>query len=135
MSQSNLANVYRNLGRYAEAAGLLENALASAIKNFGKGHPSVAVRQSNLGMVHLETKEYEKAISLFQDAYDLYARLLGEEHPNTQTIGRNLQYAKRIARNQKNNLVSTDSGNKKKGCGFGVFLAVGFCFFLGWLMC
>jgi hypothetical protein len=46
--QNNLALVLKDLGDYNGAKGLLEKALISAEKNFGKEHPTTAVSYSNL---------------------------------------------------------------------------------------
>ncbi|GAB4492566.1 MAG: hypothetical protein OHK0019_14740 [Saprospiraceae bacterium] len=83
--KNNLGIVYRDLGDYERARDLLEAALASNLKNFGKEHPNVARSQINLGAVFLKTGKKEKAKALFQQAYDLFKKRLGEQHPNTQT--------------------------------------------------
>ncbi|MEL7120718.1 MAG: tetratricopeptide repeat protein, partial [Bacteroidota bacterium] len=88
--QSNLALVYQDLGRYAEAAGLLEEALASDAQNFGSAHPTVAIRQSNLALVYKDLSRYAEAIPLLFSALQLFTDVLGENHPNVDTVGGNL---------------------------------------------
>ena len=68
ISSSNLAVVYQALGRYEEAAGLLEAALASDQKNFGPDHPSVARTRNNLALVYQALGRYEEAAGLLEAA-------------------------------------------------------------------
>ena len=81
--QSNLAMVYKELGKYEAAAALLKIALKSDLKNFSADHPTVAVRQNNLAIVYYETGQKAEAKTLWQAAYQNYLKNLGETHPNT----------------------------------------------------
>ena len=83
MSQSNLANVYSNLGRYEQAAQLLETAIQSILKNFGNDHPNVAVSQNNLALVYYYVDRKAEAKALWGEAYQNFLKNLGAEHPHT----------------------------------------------------
>jgi len=83
--KNNLAKIYRNLGDSIKARELLESALASDIRNFEKGHPTVAVDQSNLASVYRDWGEYEKARKLLESALESDIRNFGEGHPNVAT--------------------------------------------------
>jgi len=88
--QGMLGQVYRNLGRYSEAAELLEAALASARKNFGEAHPTVATRQSNLANVYLNLGRYSEAAELLEAALASDRKNFGEAHPTVATSQSNL---------------------------------------------
>ena len=88
--QSNLAVVYRNLGRYEEAAGLLEKALASDQASLGEAHVRVARRQSNLALVYRYLRRYEEAAGLLEKALTSAQSNFGAAHPSVATIQSNL---------------------------------------------
>jgi len=88
--QSNLAIVYRYLGEYARARDLLEAALASAVKNFGPEHPSVATSQSNLALVYSNLGEYAQASNLLEAALASDLKNFAPEHPNIAVSQSNL---------------------------------------------
>jgi len=79
--QNTLAVVYRELERYGEAAILLEQALISGEKSFGKEHPSVATRQSNLAVVYQDLGRYAEAAALLEQALSSDEKIWGKEHP------------------------------------------------------
>ena len=85
-----LALVYQDLGRYEEAADLLEKALAAYIAHFGDGHPNVARSQSNLALVYQALGRYEEAAELFEKAIAADIAHFGEGHPNVATRQSNL---------------------------------------------
>jgi len=60
--KNKLGSVYQDLGEYEKAHDLLEEALQSALENFGNKHPTVAVMQSNLATVYRDLGEYEKVL-------------------------------------------------------------------------
>ncbi len=74
------------LGRYAEAVELLESALKSDLKNFGKDHPNVAIRQLNLAAVYIKTDRKPEAKALLQAAYQNFLQNFGQTHPHTINI-------------------------------------------------
>jgi tetratricopeptide (TPR) repeat protein len=87
---NNLANVYKYLGRYEEAATLLEIALQAAKNNFGENHPTVATRQSNLANVYGDLGRYEEAATLLEIALQSDLNNFGENHPTVATRQSNL---------------------------------------------
>ncbi|MBK8428199.1 MAG: tetratricopeptide repeat protein [Lewinellaceae bacterium] len=81
-----MALVYRDLGRHAEAAELLESALKSDLNNFGKDHPNVAIRQLNLAAVYIESDRKPEARVFLQAAYQNLLKNFGPAHPDTINI-------------------------------------------------
>ncbi|MEL6837142.1 MAG: tetratricopeptide repeat protein [Bacteroidota bacterium] len=88
--QNNSALVYKNLGRYAEAAELLEKALQADLNHFGKDHPNIAVRQSNLATVYGDLGRYNEAAELFQQALEFDLTNFGPTHPTVALRQSNL---------------------------------------------
>jgi len=84
--QNELALVLCDLGDYEGAKGLLEKAVASYEKNFGKAHPTTAVRYSNLAMVLQALGDYEGAIKFSEKSVEIFKRYLPENHPNIKTV-------------------------------------------------
>lgn len=83
---NNLALVYKALGRFDEAARLLEQALKSAMNNFGELHPTVAVRQVNLAVVYYSLGRRDDTKRLLDRALSTFTSSLGENHPKTKTV-------------------------------------------------
>jgi tetratricopeptide (TPR) repeat protein len=88
--KSNLAGVYQVLGRYEEAAKLLEGALASDQELFGEKHPATARSKSNLALVYKELGRYEEAAKLLEGVLASDQELFGEKHPATARSKSNL---------------------------------------------
>ncbi|MCB0634152.1 MAG: ATP-binding protein, partial [Lewinella sp.] len=88
--QSNLALIYKDLGRYEPAAELMEKALDSALSNFGEMHPEISNRQSNLAMIYRDLRRYESAAELMGKALDSDLVNFGETHPFTAIRQSNL---------------------------------------------
>ena len=88
--KNNLALVYKDLGRYEEAAGLLEAALASDQKNFGPDHPEVAIKSSNLATVYKDLGRYEEAAGLLEAALASDQKNFGPDHPTVAIRSSNL---------------------------------------------
>lgn len=80
--QSNLANVYRELGEYNKARDLLENAIATEIIKNGEPQPSVAIHQATLAEVYRLLGEYKKARDLLEKSLVTYTANFGKQHPN-----------------------------------------------------
>jgi len=87
---SNLAAVYRDLGRYVQAADLFEKALKSDIKNFGENHPTIAINQSNIATVYRDLGRYDQAADLFEKALKSDIKNFGENHPTVAICQSNL---------------------------------------------
>src|SRR6266446_2462747 len=60
----NLAIVYADQGKYADAEGLHKRALAICEKVLGKGHPNVADTLNNLAIVYAAQGKYADAEGL-----------------------------------------------------------------------
>lgn len=72
--------VYLELGKYPEAGGYFERALARDIETHGQEHPNVAIRLSNLGLALYELGEYQQTIKNFEKALAIDKKAYGEEH-------------------------------------------------------
>jgi tetratricopeptide (TPR) repeat protein len=88
--KSNLAGVYKDLGRYEEAAKLLEGALAYDQEHFGDEHPATAARKSNLAVVYQDLGRYEEAAKLLEGVLAYDQEHFGEKHPSTARSKSNL---------------------------------------------
>jgi tetratricopeptide (TPR) repeat protein len=77
----NLASMYLNQERYAEAEPLLEKALKLRTNLFGEEHLSVAESLSSLAGMYLVNGRYAEAESLYLQVRDLNKKFLNEEHP------------------------------------------------------
>jgi len=87
---SRLALVYQDLGKYDQAAKLLEKALKSAIKNFSEDHPNIARSQSNLALVYQDLGKYDQAAELLEKALKSDIKNFSEDHPNVAMHQSNL---------------------------------------------
>jgi len=81
--QSHTGLILQDLGDYQEAKKLLEAALISDKKNFGKDHPTTAVRYSNLALVLKDLGDYQGAKKLLEAAMTSDEKNFGKDHPNT----------------------------------------------------
>jgi tetratricopeptide (TPR) repeat protein len=78
---SKLATVYGALGRYEEAAQLLEKQLESSLKSLGETHPNIAARQADLAQAYGALGRYEEALSLSEKALAMGLARFGEGDP------------------------------------------------------
>jgi tetratricopeptide (TPR) repeat protein len=85
-----LGNLARTQGRFADARGLLERALAIQERVYGASHPHVADSLNNLGIVHRVEGNLEAAKALFDRALSVRVAALGPEHPEVATSHNNL---------------------------------------------
>ena len=81
-SLNNLANVYQEQGKYAEAEDLNQRALAITEKALGSNHPDVAQSFHNLAMVYDFQGKYAEAAELYQRAFAIWEKALGSSHPD-----------------------------------------------------
>ncbi|NOQ26975.1 MAG: tetratricopeptide repeat protein [Bacteroidales bacterium] len=88
--QNNLAVVLKDLGDYNGAKALLEKAIISTEKNFGKEHPTTVVRYSNLATVLQDLGDYNGAKALLERALISAEKNFGKEHPTTAVRYSNL---------------------------------------------
>ena len=87
---SNLAELYRDTGRHAEAEPLLVRALAITEKALGPDHPATANRLNNLVGLYWDTGRLAEAEPLFERALAILEKLLPTDHPNVATVRGNL---------------------------------------------
>jgi tetratricopeptide (TPR) repeat protein len=90
MSLNNLANLYNNQGRYAEAEPLYQRSLTINEKAFGPEHPDVATSLSNLGLLYDNQGRYAEAEPLYKRSLAIKENFLGLEHPVVATTLNNL---------------------------------------------
>ena len=93
--QNNLALVLKALGDYQGAKSLLETAVNSAEKNYGKSHPTTAVGYSNLATVLIDLEEYKQALDYENKALKILEQHLPENHPNIKTVKKFITYIKK----------------------------------------
>ena len=87
---SNLAIVYRNMGRNKEASELLEEALSFGIKELGKDHSHVSIYQCNLAIVYRNMGRNKEASELLETSLASDKKNFGENHPRVAMRQSNL---------------------------------------------
>ncbi|MEL6671673.1 MAG: tetratricopeptide repeat protein [Bacteroidota bacterium] len=88
--RNHLSLRYKDLGRYTEAADLMELALASALSQVGEDHLTVAIRRSNLSGIYKSLGRYEAAAGLQELALASALSHYGEDHPSVAVSRSNL---------------------------------------------
>jgi eukaryotic-like serine/threonine-protein kinase len=76
-----LAGIRWEMGMYAEAKELGEQALAIREKALGPDHPDVARSLNNLAGSHWSMGAFEEARALYERALAIHERALGPDHP------------------------------------------------------
>ncbi len=76
-SLNNLAVLYDNQGRYAEAEPLYERALAIQEEVLGAEHPDVAVSLNNLAALYYAQGRYAEAEPLYERALGVGEKVFG----------------------------------------------------------
>ena len=74
--------VYRAQGKYSEAEGLFERALAIREKALGASHPDVGQTLNNLANLYRDQGKYGEAEGLFKRALAIREQALGASHPD-----------------------------------------------------
>jgi len=82
-SLDSMAYDYYRQGRYEQAAGLLERALAMREQELGADHLDTARCLNNLAEVYREQKKYEQAEPLYRRALTIYEQKQGTDHSDT----------------------------------------------------
>jgi tetratricopeptide (TPR) repeat protein len=72
--------VYQDQGKYTEAAGLFERALAIREKALGANHPDVGQTLNNLALVYWKQGKYSEAEGLYKRALAILEKALGANH-------------------------------------------------------
>ncbi|NNF59640.1 MAG: serine/threonine protein kinase [Rhodothermaceae bacterium] len=85
-----MGEVYRNLGRYAEAESLLRSALDTRRRLHGDAHVEVAETARALGIVLRRVNRPDAAAPLLREALATQQALLGPEHPEAAYTMRQL---------------------------------------------
>src|SRR5262249_12811668 len=89
-SLNNLASLYYNKGRYADAEPLCSRALAIREKALGPDHPDVASSLNGLGAVYQAQGRYGDPGSLYRRALAIREKGLGPGHADVATSLNNL---------------------------------------------
>lgn len=82
---NNLAVLYDEQGRYAEAEPLYKRALAIVEKALGPEHPNIATNLNNLVSLYLFQGKYAEAEPLVKRSLAITEKALGPEHPDVAT--------------------------------------------------
>lgn len=91
LSLSNLAELYRAQGQYAQAEPLLRRALGIFEKALGPNYPDVALSLNNLALLYHAQGQYAQAEALFRRALAILETALGPDpHPDVATSLKNL---------------------------------------------
>ena len=88
--QDRLGTALQSMGDLLRAKELLDLALASALKNLGEDHPTVASRRCNLAGVLWNLGDIARAKELLDLALASALKNLGEHHPSVVTTRCNL---------------------------------------------
>ena len=89
-SLNNLAVLYTEQGRYAEAEPLYKRALAIDEKALGPDHPDVATALNNLAGLYDDQGRYAEAEPLYKRALAIREKALGPDHPDVAASLNNL---------------------------------------------
>jgi len=85
-----LAELYKNIGRYGEAAFLQEKALETRRRVLGDDATDTLMSINNLGSIMEAKGDLPKAEAYFREALERRRRVLSEDHPDTLTSIGNL---------------------------------------------
>ncbi|MGW3913040.1 tetratricopeptide repeat protein [Streptomyces sp. NPDC005070] len=86
----NLASMFRDLGRHAEALPLEERALAISEVALGSDHPTTGLRLGNLASTFRDLGRHAEALPLAERALAISEAALGPDHPTTALRVNNL---------------------------------------------
>ncbi len=81
-SLNNLAILYCEMGRYAEAEPLYRRSLEITEKQLGRDHPDVAGSLNNLAILYREMGRYAEAEPLYRRSLEITEKRLGRDHPD-----------------------------------------------------
>jgi tetratricopeptide (TPR) repeat protein len=87
---NNLANIYKDMGRYGKAEPLFHRSLAIKEAKLGKDHPDTARALGNLAILHHEMGQHAKAEPLLRRALAIFEAEVGKDHPVTAQALSNL---------------------------------------------
>ncbi len=78
---NNLAELYKETGRYDDAEPLYVRALDLREQSLGPDHPRTLISTFNLGDLYVASDDLGKAEDYIASARDGFRRVLGDEHP------------------------------------------------------
>ena len=81
LSLNNLAELYRNMGRFAEAEPLHKRSLAIREKQLGRDHPDVAQSLNNLAALFAALGRWDEAAESIDRAHRVVRRHIGRVLP------------------------------------------------------
>jgi len=84
-SLNNLAALYHDQGKYAEAEPLYQRAMRIDEKAFGPDHPGLATDLNNLAELYRVQGRYAEAEPLYKRSLAIKEKSLGPEHPDVAT--------------------------------------------------
>ena len=85
-ASTNLASLYKEQGRYADAEPLYKRALTANEHTLGPDHPLTLDTANNLAALYQATRRYDEAEQLYKRTLEAKERALGAEHPQTLSI-------------------------------------------------
>jgi eukaryotic-like serine/threonine-protein kinase len=94
-SMDNLAHIYQDAGRVAEALDLLGETLKRRTIKLGPDHPETITSKNNLAVVYQGAGRMTDALPLYQQALEQRRAQLGPDHPDTMFSMNNLASAYR----------------------------------------
>ncbi len=89
-SYHNIGLVHAQLGRYPEALGWYQKAIAIREKVFGKDHPITAATYGNIAIVYHSQGKYPEALEWFWKDLAITEKVLGKDHPDTAASYNNI---------------------------------------------
>ena len=81
ISLNNLAGLYLDMGRYAEAEPLVRRSLEIGEKQLGRDHPDVAISLHNLAGLYRDMGRYAEAEPLYRRSLEIMEKQLGATTP------------------------------------------------------
>ncbi len=85
-----IGDVYRKLGLYDQAEGLLEQTLEQRRKVVGTDHPDTLQSMGSLANLYADQGRYDEAEALYVETLSIKKRVLGRDHPDTLKTMNNL---------------------------------------------
>ncbi len=85
-----MANLYGDQGRYAEAEPLFVRSLSIQKQQLGNDHPSVSLSLNNLAALYRSQERYTEAESFFLKAVSILQKQLPADHPHLARALHNL---------------------------------------------
>ncbi len=83
MRMGNLAEIYRETGRFEQSVPLFEEANGLAKATLGPDHPHTLTSEGDLASVYDDLGKFDQAHRLYQDVFARSKATLGPDHPKT----------------------------------------------------